>query len=195
MRYWHWIAMWPTLAVLVVATVTDLRSRRIPNWLVLPFLLLGIMISPFRTDWSGIGQGFWARNDWAGFRHDSWHGLGQSLAGLGLGLFLYGILFLKFGMGAGDVKLGAAIGAWVGPMQLFWALFLTAMAGGMMVLCWIAYCKLFKRAILGAGDLLFGRQRQGVAREAEASLADLLRRNMPYAPAIALGTITSFFVL
>ena len=39
----HSIALWPTLAVLAVATFTDLRSRRIPNWLVFPFLLSGIV--------------------------------------------------------------------------------------------------------------------------------------------------------
>ena len=38
----HSFAWWPTLAVLGVATFTDLRSRRIPNWLVLPFLLSGL---------------------------------------------------------------------------------------------------------------------------------------------------------
>ena len=43
----HSIAWWPTMAptliVLAVATYTDLRWRRIPNWLVLPFLLAGIV--------------------------------------------------------------------------------------------------------------------------------------------------------
>jgi prepilin peptidase CpaA len=51
----HWLAWWPTVIVVVVATVTDLRSRRIPNWLVLPFLLAGIVVSPWRADWSGTG--------------------------------------------------------------------------------------------------------------------------------------------
>ncbi len=37
----HSIAWWPTLIVLAVATFTDLRSRRIPNWLVLPFMAGG----------------------------------------------------------------------------------------------------------------------------------------------------------
>ena len=41
----HSIAWWPTLIVLAVATFTDLRSRRIPNWLVLPFMLAGIGVS------------------------------------------------------------------------------------------------------------------------------------------------------
>ena len=39
----HSIAWWPTLIVLAIATFTDLRSRRIPNWLVLPFLVAGIV--------------------------------------------------------------------------------------------------------------------------------------------------------
>src|SRR5580700_4418999 len=41
----HSIAWWPTLIVVSVATVTDLRSRRIPNWLVLPFMVAGIVVS------------------------------------------------------------------------------------------------------------------------------------------------------
>jgi len=68
----HGLAWWPTLIVLAVATVTDLSSRRIPNWLVLPFLLAGVVISPWRRDWDGIGQGFWHTSG-HGF---SWHGLG-----------------------------------------------------------------------------------------------------------------------
>ena len=39
----HSFAWWPTLIVLAVATFTDLRSRRIPNWLVVPFLVAGIV--------------------------------------------------------------------------------------------------------------------------------------------------------
>src|ERR1700690_4101340 len=102
MRSFAW---WPTLIVVAVASFTDLRSRRIPNWLVLPFLLAGIVVAPFRHDWPGIRQG-------------AWHGLGESFAGLGLGILIYGFLFWMGGMGFGDVKLAAAIGAWVGPTQL-----------------------------------------------------------------------------
>ena len=38
----HSFAWWPTVIVLAVATFTDLRNRRIPNWLVVPFLVAGI---------------------------------------------------------------------------------------------------------------------------------------------------------
>jgi prepilin peptidase CpaA len=189
----HGLAWWPTLIVLAVAIVTDLRWRRIPNWLVLPFLLAGIVISPLRSDWSGVGQGIWLRTDWAGIRHGFWHGLGQSLAGAGLGFLIFGIFLWMGGMGAGDVKLCAAIGAWIGPAQLFVALVVTAMAGGIMVLCWIAYRKLFKKLMLCAGDLVFGRKPGGIGRDPESSIADLLKRKMPYAPAIAIGTLMSFF--
>ena len=183
-------AMWPTLIVLVVATFTDLRYRRIPNWLVLPFLLAGVVISPWRTDWdSGIGQGL----SWHGLGQFRWHGLGQSLAGLGFGLLIFGFLFWLGGMGGGDVKLFAALGAWLGLVQIFWALFFTSLAGGIMVLCWIAYRKVFRKMLLGVGDLIFGRKRNGISQEPETPLADLLKRKMPYAPAIAMGTLMSFF--
>ena len=42
------------------------------------------------------------------------------------------------GMGMGDVKLCAAIGAWVGPSQLMIALVITGLAGGVMAVCWAA---------------------------------------------------------
>ena len=89
-HFQHPYAWWPTLAVLVVATVTDIRSRRIPNWLVFPFLLGGLVVSTWVA---------------------GWHGLGESLGGMALGGFTYGILAMMGGMGMGDVKLCAAIGA------------------------------------------------------------------------------------
>jgi len=148
----HSFAWWPTLIVLAVATFTDLRNRRIPNWLVVPFLVIGI-----------------AASTWL----HGWHGLGFSFEGLGLGLLLYGILFWMGGMGAGDVKLAAAIGAWIGPSQLFIALVVTAMAGGIMVLGWALFGGVLKDLFKGAGDHM--------------------KRKMPYAPAIAIGTLVSFF--
>jgi prepilin peptidase CpaA len=154
----HSFAWWPTLIVLGVATFTDLRSRRIPNWLVLPFLPLGVAVSA----WFG-----------------GWHGVEQSLAGAGLGIAIFGILYWKFGMGAGDVKLCAAIGAWIGPNQFLIAVVLTALAGGLVVLV---------MAIARGVLRVMGR----ISRE-EASLGSLMETKMPYAPAIAIGTLISFF--
>jgi prepilin peptidase CpaA len=165
-------AWWPTLIVLAVATFTDLRNRRIPNWLVLPFMLAGIAVS--------------------GWLH-GWHGIGQSFAGLGLGVLIYGFLFWLGGMGAGDVKLCAAIGAWIGPNQLFIALVITAMAGGIMVLCWAAFGGFLKDLFTGAGSVVFGWKERGMHRDPDLVLSNPLKRKMPYAPAIAIGTLISFF--
>jgi len=196
----HWLAWWPTMIVLFVAVVTDLRSRRIPNWLVLPFLAAGIVVSPWRSDWYEVRKSLWLPADWSSFRQGAWpgfshgfgwHGLGQSCAGAGLGLLLFGILFLKFGMGAGDVKLAAAIGAWIGPQQLLLALFFTSLAGGIMALGWIAYLRIFRNLMRDAGDLIFGRKRK-LQDTPEDSVVHLLKRSIPYAPAIAIGTCMSF---
>ena len=142
----HSFAWWPTIAVLAVATFTDLRSRRIPNWLVLPFMAAGLVVPALLA---------------------GWHGLGQSLEGFGLGALIYGFLAVIGGMGMGDVKLVAAIGAWVGPKQLLFAILITAMAGGLMAVGWAIYGKF-------AGDVWKSRK-------------------IPYAPAIAIGTLISFF--
>ncbi len=176
----HWFAWWPTLIVLAVAIFTDLRTRRIPNWLVVPFLLIGLAASPWRHDWQSNGHGF------------GWHGLGQSLAGMALGLLINGIPFLMGWTGGGDVKLCAAIGAWVGPVQLFWAMFFTALAGGVIVIGWAA-CHGLVKLIRKTGDLISGSKQRLTGSEPKLDLAYSLSRKMPYAPAIAIGTLLSFF--
>jgi prepilin peptidase CpaA len=168
----HSYAWWPTLIVVAVATFTDLKRRIIPNWLVFPFLAAGFTASA-----------------WLG----GWRGMGQSLMGLGLGLVLFGVLFWMGGMGAGDVKLAAAIGAWVGPAQLFFALFVTAIAGGVMVLGWAILGGFLPDLFKGTGDLVFGRRKGETGTGEKLTLANPKARKMPYAPAIALGTLISFF--
>jgi prepilin peptidase CpaA len=162
------------VAVLAVSTYTDLRSRRIPNWLVLPFLALGILVS--------VGPGGWHQV-----------GIAQSLEGMGLGLLLFGILAWMGGMGMGDVKLCAAIGAWIGPRQMFLALVLTALVGGAMAVAWAISGGFAGELLKGSGDLLFGRGKNEKADTAKLTLSNPLARKMPYAPAIALGTLISFF--
>lgn len=168
----HSFAWWPMVIVLGVATFTDLRSRRIPNWLVFPFLGAGFAVS-------GWFQG--------------WHGIVQSLEGAGLALLIYGFLFWLGGMGAGDVKLCIAIGAWIGPSQLFLALVITGMAGGVMVVLWAAFGGFLKELFTGASNLTFGWKNKGGVLDPGMALSNPMRRKMPYAPAIAIGTLISFF--
>lgn len=168
----HSVAWWPTLIVLAIATFTDLRSRRIPNWLVFPFLLAGIVVSAW---------------------FHGWHGIGQSLAGFGLGTLLFGILYVMGGMGMGDVKLCAAIGAWIGPRQLITALVLTGVAGGVMAVCWAAAGGFLGELFSGSGDLIFGFKDRGLRPHPELVLDNPKTHKLPYAPAIAIGTLFSFF--
>jgi len=168
----HSIAWWPTLIVLGIATFTDLRSRRIPNWLVLPFMVLGVAVSTWLHGWSGLAQ---------------------SLEGLAVGGVFFGLLSFMGGMGMGDVKLCAAIGAWIGPGQMLVALVLTGITGGIMAFVWAACGGFLGELFSGTGDLLAGVKANGLRPSAELVLDNPLTRKMPYAPAIAIGTLVSFF--
>ena len=82
----------------VVMAAGDWRSRRIPNYLTFGGALAGVA---FQTAVFG------------------WPGLAQALLGLFLGLGLLLLPYVLGGMGAGDVKALAALGAWLGPMGVF----------------------------------------------------------------------------
>ena len=168
----HSIAWWPMCAVMAAATFTDLRSRRIPNWLVIPFLVAGIVVSTWMH---------------------GWHGIGQSLSGFAMGAAIFGLLFCMGGMGMGDVKLCAAVGAWIGPSQLVIALVMTGLAGGVIALAWAAYRGVLGKMFAGSGELIFGIGRRGLRPHAELVLSNPASHKIPYAPAIAVGTLLSFF--
>jgi prepilin peptidase CpaA len=104
------------LLILLVlpAAVFDYRQRRIPNWLVLAGLLCGIALNTFLLYDNPSAA----------------TGLVYALEGLGLAFAVYFPLYLLRGMGAGDVKLMAAVGAIVGPVLWLWVLFFTAVLGG-----------------------------------------------------------------
>jgi prepilin peptidase CpaA len=165
------VAWWPVLALVAVATFTDLRSRRIPNWLVLPFLIAGLAVS------------IWLRG---------WTGAAQSLAGMALGGLLFGILAVMGGMGGGDVKLCAAIGAWIWWHQMIIALVFTGIVGGIMALCWAAAGGFLGQLFSSAGNLVFDFGKRGLKPDQEQNLDNPLAHKMPYGPAIAIGTLLSF---
>jgi prepilin peptidase CpaA len=170
----HSIAWWPTVFVVIVATVTDLRSRRVPNWLVIPFLIAGMAASAITEGWPGLGRSV----------------LGVLLALLGLGVF-----YLAGGMGMGDVKLFATIGAWIGPQQLVFAFVFMGLAGGVMALAWALRGGFVGEMASGTADLIFGLRKRGLRPHATLALANPGARKMPYAPAIAIGAILSFFAM
>ncbi len=168
----HSFAWWPTLTILVLVCITDLRSRRIPNWIVLPFLAAGLLTSA-----------------WLHGRE----GLTRSLAGVALAIVICGVFFWLGGLGAGDVKLCAAIGAWIGPHQLIIAQVATGVVGGIWVLIWAVYAGFLAELFSDAAYRAFGWMNRGKRRDPQWALDSPLRRKMPYAPAIAIGTLLSFF--
>jgi prepilin peptidase CpaA len=130
----------------------------------------------------------------SGVRLGSWlGGVRQSLAGTTLALVICGAFFWLGGLGAGDVKLCAAIGAWIGPQQLFIAQVVTGVVGGVWVLVWALYAGFAAELFQGTGDLAFGWVKRGRLQDPDMTLENPLRRRMPYAPAIAIGTLLSFF--
>jgi prepilin peptidase CpaA len=168
----HSIAWWPVLALLVMATVADIHNRRIPNWLVLPFLVAGPIVNT-------VSYGL--------------KGLAQSAGGIALAVTVTGILCWLRGMGMGDLKLCAAAGGWIGPAQLGIALVATGIAGGALALFWAAYHGSLRESLDGSRDLVFGFWEKGVRPHPSLILDNPSARTMPYAPAIAIGTIFSFF--
>jgi prepilin peptidase CpaA len=96
-------------------------------------------------------------------------------------------------MGMGDLKLCAAVGAWIGPAQLEIALVATGLAGGALALIWAACHGWLRQSLDGSGDLIAGFWKRGLHPHPGLVLENPSARTMPYAPAIAIGTIFSFF--
>lgn len=103
-----------------------------------------------------------------------------------------GVFCFMGGMGMGDLKLCAAVGAWIGPSQLGVALVGTGLVGGVMAICWALAGGFLMETFRGAGDVLFGLLRRGIRPHQSLVLDNPLARKMPYAPAIAIGTLCSF---
>ena len=105
-------------AVLVTAIGTDVRSSRIPNWLTFPAMGFGLLAHSYM---------------------DGFQGALFSLRGLGAGLGLFLILYVSGSIGAGDVKLMAAVGAIVGPYGALLSGLLAIVVGGLYTLGAMCY--------------------------------------------------------
>jgi prepilin peptidase CpaA len=109
------ISLLPVIAVIaaVIALVTDVRHRRIPNWLTASTLVIGLVAN---TALHGLD------------------GAVSSLEGAALGLAILLPFYLFRTMGAGDVKLLAAFGAVLGPQMLISVAVYASIIGGIQSL-------------------------------------------------------------
>ena len=156
-------------AVVIAAAASDLRTGRIPNRITVPGAALGLAL-----------QGY----------HGGIHGTLAALAGAGLGLAIFMVLYLAGGMGAGDVKLFGAVGALVGPQALVWVFIFTGLLGGVAALALAMARGRLRQTLASTGQLMlsFGKLRWEEARQASSLHAPgaLL---LPYGAVIAGGAL------
>lgn len=161
------------LAISLAACGFDLRTRRIPNSLTLGGAALALVLSL-------IFQGV--------------HGLGTSVVGWVAGLVVFLPMFLLGGLGAGDVKLMASLGAWLGPRLVLWTALYAALAGGVMAVV-MALGTGYLRTSVENLYLLFSHFRvMGVRPHPELTLERGKGPRLPYALPIAAGALAAMWL-
>ena len=165
-----WLVSFLTI-VLIIGAVTDIRIRKIPNWLTFSTMIVAVA---YHTGMEGI-QGFLF-----------------CLEGIGVGIALLIIPYLMGGMGAADAKLMGAVGGLLGPRGAFFALIFTGIVGGIYALALLTLHGCLRETARRYGRILktFALTRQYIhipspERDKKPRLC--------YGVAIALGTLLSVF--
>jgi len=153
----------------LAAAVTDIRSRRIPNWLTVGGAALGVGLS------AAAGP----------------PGAVLALLGLAAGLAVGVLLFIFKALGAGDAKFMAAIGAWAGWERLP-AAYLAMLAGGAaLALVWSARHRMLK-ATLASTSAMIGAATSGAGR-LPPMMGGTAAGKFPYGVGLGLGAIAWWF--
>jgi len=168
----HW-PVWLLSAVLVVAAVIDGLQLKVPNWITFPLIVGGWVYSA-------------AMFGWEGFLY--------SLLGTVVGLALLLPAYAIGGMGAGDVKLLAGVGAWVWATVTLYAFFVSAMVGGAIALLMVLWGRSWRchwHQFLGiANEILVVRDPNALSAIAAERKSSMLL--LPYGIPIAIGSIAYF---
>ena len=168
----NWL-VWIVLAVVATAAIIDIRTHRIPNLLTFPALIAGLVLQFVLNGPSGLVMG---------------------LLGAVVGLLLFLLPFSMGGMGAGDVKLMAVAGAFLGPAGALWAALFSGVAGGVLAIVWGILHKRLGR-VFSRTTALMATAVDSQRREAEG-LPTLEREKgwtIPYGVAIAFGVALSIW--
>jgi prepilin peptidase CpaA len=156
--------------IVIPAAVWDVKTRRIPNWLSLSGVVLALVLNAFLGEVDGL-----------------WF----ALKGLGVAFVVYFVLYLLHGMGAGDVKLMAAVGAASGPGYWFLILVLTSVIGAIAALVLIAvkgrFRKTYHNILLILISLRHGTAPYKGNPQLDVRSGEALR--LPHAVMIACGTL------
>jgi prepilin peptidase CpaA len=168
----HW-PFWLVTITLVVAALIDGYKLKVPNWITFPLVLSG---------WAFSAASF------------GWEGLGWSLAGTAVGLALLLPAYAVGGMGAGDVKLLAGIGAWVGTTVTLYAFCASAMVGGAIAVLMVLYRKGWNKHYhqfwMIWHEMITIRDPEELSEIAAKRKSSMLL--LPYGIPIAIGTIGYF---
>jgi len=160
------------LAMVLAAAVYDVRYRRIPNWLTLAGVLAGVALN--------------------GFLDQGRPGLFvSSLLGLAMAFGVYFVLYALRAMGAGDVKMMAAVGAIVGWRDWFGIFIITAMIGGIMALILVAMRGRVKKTLWNVAFILSELKggRPAYMRREELDVKNPKALGLPHGAVIAVGTV------
>ena len=156
------------LAMLGIAAITDLRSHRIPNWLVSAGLLAALLVQILGH---GFGAGSWA-----------W------LTGAAAGLAPFLVLYLIGALGAGDAKLMASIGGFVGVQAALHIVVASFLLGGVMAVTIMLTRQRARQTLAGLSARLlwlpFGWRATATGNDKMETTARL-----PYAVAMAAGVL------
>jgi prepilin peptidase CpaA len=165
-------SMWILALILVfIAGWVDWRTRRIPNWLTVSGLLLGIAVNSLIAGWGGTKS---------------------SVEGAGLALLLLLPLVLLRAFGAGDWKLMAAVGTFLGPALTLLVLFGSILVSGLMAMVEVmrtgrAAATFRNMAVLVRGFFSFG-----LRAHPQISLDNPSLIRLPFGVAVAVATLVCF---
>ena len=172
----HW-PIWVVTITLIVAAVIDGMKLKVPNWITYPMIIAGWIYSATCV----------AGYPW-------WEGLLYSLIGTAVGLALLMPAYAIGGMGAGDVKLLAGIGAWIWSKDTIYSFAVSALVGGVIAVIMVVLKKSwFKHKSqfwMICNEILTVKDPEKLAAIAAERKPTMML--LPYGIPIAIGTIAYF---
>lgn len=122
------------LLLIATSLFTDVRYNKVYNWITLPAIGMGILLNALSGRWVSVREG---------------------LIGVGVGFLLLSPLFFSGGVGAGDIKLLAGIGAIKGPLFVFWSTVYGLLLSGLIILVIWIYKKTFIKSLKRTARFIF----------------------------------------